>query len=696
MAGKISSRIVHRLRTYFRRSSSAFTIGSNNTITYLQPSTFVTSSDYRTPASPHDCTDTLLLLSIMAYAGPTSLIIEDVPLDPITSLGDIERHFTGAEGYIGAKISNTRLNSTARIVQNFVFEFSSAADAAQAFQSRRIITVADRAYTVIPNGGFFDAERHVEDNVQPNQDQPNAGNVKKEPTDALKCRICMTEFQDSARVVPCLQCKAPRCHDCLKADFKAAMEDMDRMPLRCCEKVIHFDTARGILSPADLEAYKSRFDELNTINPLYCPVPKCSKFLSPRTFDGKSSEVTCPACDTRVCTNCKQIANEGHSCSGDFGRELILGIFSYKTCPKCGMGVAKMFGCPHIRCRCGAHWCWDCQRPLYACYERPCRTARENGNGPQDDSEVEADTNLDDDDEPEPEGPNVSRDQEANEAITDGAHTHRDFDSVHNGLEQSSEPADNPGFAALLIAIDIRDVQSDTAKEESGEQGGAQDIAAHVACGDGGPTTVPGGGPSASDGIHHTVVVVGPNGGGRGNNTIMANEALQPQTQATAGTSNTQEPASSDAISPSLPEFDDNATPDLDDPDLEDWEEDFDLGNEPRDEQWDVWGCRHRFQTFSTAGIPDFWLVGVDARKDDRVEIECMSCFKKVAVLKDDCGSKSDGSSSPPETQDQPGVVVQVKKSGTWKCKLCGVIYCKRCVKVAKKRIMRERISADQ
>ncbi|KAJ9632595.1 hypothetical protein H2204_007899 [Knufia peltigerae] len=444
----------------------------------------------------------------MAYAGPTSLIIEDVPLDPITSLGDIERHFTGAEGYIGAKISNTRLNSTARIVQNFVFEFSSAADAAQAFQSRSIITVADRAYTVIPNGGFFDAERHVEDNVQPNQDQPNASNVKKEPTDALK--------------------------------------------------------------------------------------------------------------------------------------------------------------------------------------------SRENGNGPQDDSEVEADTNLDDDDEPEPEGPNVSRDQEANEAITDGAHTRRDFDSVHNGLEQSSEPADNPGFAALLIAIDIRDVQSDTAKEESSEQGGAQDIAAHVACGDGGPTTVPGGGPSASDGIHHTVVVVGPNGGGRGNNTIMANEALQPQTQATAGTSNTQEPASSDAISPSLPEFDDNATPDLDDPDLEDWEEDFDLGNEPRDEQWDVWGCRHRFQTFSTAGIPDFWLVGVDARKDDRVEIECMSCFKKVAVLKDDCGSKSDGSSSPPETQDQPGVVVQVKKSGTWKCKLCGVIYCKRCVKVAKKRIMRERISADQ
>src|ERR1700761_1115428 len=39
-----------------------------------------------------------------------------------------------------------------------------------------------------------------------------------------------------------------------------------------------------------------------------------------------------------------------------------------------------MYGCPHVRCQCGAHWCWDCQRPMNACYEKPCRAARDAGN----------------------------------------------------------------------------------------------------------------------------------------------------------------------------------------------------------------------------------------------------------------------------------------------------------------------------
>ncbi|KAK5106429.1 hypothetical protein LTS08_000548 [Lithohypha guttulata] len=38
-----------------------------------------------------------------------------------------------------------------------------------------------------------------------------------------------------------------------------------------------------------------------------------------------------------------------------------------------------MFGCSHIRCPCGAHFCWDCQRPIQICWSKPCERAREDG-----------------------------------------------------------------------------------------------------------------------------------------------------------------------------------------------------------------------------------------------------------------------------------------------------------------------------
>ncbi|KAL6249875.1 hypothetical protein RBB50_003731 [Rhinocladiella similis] len=702
MAGSILSRIAHRLRSHFRihpqRSSSAtptFTSVRSNTVTDLQPSTAVTSSDTRTPALQHDYTDSLLLLSIMAGQGPTSLIVKDVPFDPITSLGDVERRFTGAEGFIGAKISDTRLSSTAMIVQDFVFEFSTTADAARGLQSRTTITIADRAYTVQPHGGEFgDPQYHVGEAVQPNEDQPIKGTIRTD----LKCSICMVEFGCSAPAVPCRRCKFPRCFDCLKADFKAAMEDMDRMPLRCCNTIIHHETAREILSTVELEAYKSRFDELSTINPLYCPVPTCSTFLPPRTFNEKGSEVTCPTCNTRVCTNCKQVAHHERGCSKDLGRELILGMFHYKTCPKCGTAVAKMYGCPHMRCKCGAHWCWDCQRPLHSCYQRPCQVARDNGNGPQDESgDEDVDANTDDD-EPGNERPNVSQEQEANGDTTNAtgndnanivpnqedpqnvqmprAHTDRDSNSINNGNEQLSGPA-NLELPALLVANHMRDSLPDKAEEESGEQRTQE-----TACVVHGeiPMTAPDDVISSSA-TDDAVVAQEPENG-CGNNTMT--DETNTQTQAGGPTNTDVDPDTT-----SRPE--DDETRDLDHPNMDDWEEgDFDLGNEPYDELWDIWGCRHRFRLFSTATIPDFWIIGIDAQEDEHVEIECMACFRKGTVSTHERGSKPRRKS--PQAQDQQP---NIAKPETWECKICGVIVCKPCMKAEKKRMMRELNSGD-
>jgi hypothetical protein len=49
----------------------------------------------------------------------------------------------------------------------------------------------------------------------------------------------------------------------------------------------------------------------------------------------------------------------------------------------------KMFGCPHMRCLCGAQWCWDCRRPIKACHRRPCAARVAEGEDDYPDSSSE-------------------------------------------------------------------------------------------------------------------------------------------------------------------------------------------------------------------------------------------------------------------------------------------------------------------
>jgi len=39
----------------------------------------------------------------------------------------------------------------------------------------------------------------------------------------------------------------------------------------------------------------------------------------------------------------------------------------------------KMHGCDHIRCLCGAHWCWSCERSIDVCFSNPCQAQLEDG-----------------------------------------------------------------------------------------------------------------------------------------------------------------------------------------------------------------------------------------------------------------------------------------------------------------------------
>ena len=71
----------------------------------------------------------------------------------------------------------------------------------------------------------------------------------------------------------------------------------------------------------------------------------------------------------RFCSEitCNKIFEYTLTCGGD---ESVVPLYceehriideTAKNCPECDMLVSKTDGCDHMRCNCGAHWCWGCR-----------------------------------------------------------------------------------------------------------------------------------------------------------------------------------------------------------------------------------------------------------------------------------------------------------------------------------------------
>ena len=399
----------------------------------------------------------------------------------------------------------------------------------------------------------------TEDAVPPRKKQKT-----KKPDDCLTCRICHSPVGD-AYLKPCRRCKQPTCYNCIKGLFAAAMSDHERMPVRCCGHVTYHNVLKDLVPQAEVDRYAKRYDEASTSNPFYCPVPTCSAFIPPRVLkiQMQHGRITCESCKTTSCVGCKQVAESDHKCGpqDDGGlqddRDIILKSFQYKICPKCGTGVMRMFGCAHVRCMCGSHWCWDCQRPINACYAKPCSRARDEGETSQ-----AGETDV------------VESDSETEDArLSHEHHLQAAVDSVPLSNEIEDADATRPHIANPA-RLWIRPTAWRTSARTTGNEEPHADVSEE-------PTAPP-----------------------------RAETDDRPDSQ----------PA--------------EALVNLDDPDgNEDWEGgDLDFGNEPADEEWDIWGCLHHFNELDQDNISSKWLF--DQSKAEDFELECMGCFRPMGKVK--------------------------------------------------------------
>ncbi|KXT06169.1 hypothetical protein AC578_1374 [Pseudocercospora eumusae] len=77
----------------------------------------------------------------------------------------------------------------------------------------------------------------------------------------------------------------------------------------------------------------------------------------------------CPTCLVAICTKCRQKAHPDQDCDTTAldHEETMLAQYGYKRCPRCRSGIKRMFGCSHVKCHCGAHFCWYCAKSIDDC-----------------------------------------------------------------------------------------------------------------------------------------------------------------------------------------------------------------------------------------------------------------------------------------------------------------------------------------
>ncbi|CAG8949517.1 hypothetical protein HYFRA_00007749 [Hymenoscyphus fraxineus] len=223
---------------------------------------------------------------------------------------------------------------------------------------------------------------------------PGMTSAEPSPT----CVICLGEKEASEFPYKCPKnCPEQQtCNSCLKDWFIEACRNESRMPPKCCSaEPIPFSTVLHLLSSEQIKLYKSKYEEWSTPNRIYCPVPTCSAFIPPKLYaipekplyvldpqfnpsqppqpglaPTQRPNVQCPACYTSICTTCRSFSHRGECKESDIDPllEKKLKKWKIKRCPKCRAGVRKVFGCSHVQCRCGAHFCFQCLKALNQCF----------------------------------------------------------------------------------------------------------------------------------------------------------------------------------------------------------------------------------------------------------------------------------------------------------------------------------------
>ncbi|KAI0360504.1 hypothetical protein OH77DRAFT_1516988 [Trametes cingulata] len=195
--------------------------------------------------------------------------------------------------------------------------------------------------------------------------------------DTYECVACLSNISVSVEDAVQVSCGHLYHSECLLQLVRVAMQSPSQFPPRCCKKPVLLSTFGHLLDAVEKDAYAMREMEQATSRRVYCSNPRCSRFLGPRVKQLPVHIYDCPAtsCGSRTCARCKaavelSATSEAHQCTHDPGHRAALQLGSrlgWVRCPDCEHLVERDSGCAHMRCICGAQFCYCCGAKWKTC-----------------------------------------------------------------------------------------------------------------------------------------------------------------------------------------------------------------------------------------------------------------------------------------------------------------------------------------
>lgn len=115
----------------------------------------------------------------------------------------------------------------------------------------------------------------------------------------------------------------------------------------------------------EIRRYVRMLQERDTDYPFYCGFASCSMLIgSTKECKAKSKValargMACPNCLGHTCVRCRMPWHVG-PCNKDADLSLLMDEDVFRRCPKCGQGIQKNGGCPHMICTaCGCDFQWE-------------------------------------------------------------------------------------------------------------------------------------------------------------------------------------------------------------------------------------------------------------------------------------------------------------------------------------------------
>jgi hypothetical protein len=206
-----------------------------------------------------------------------------------------------------------------------------------------------------------------------------------DPRSNLCHSACLSCYDEHARKdLVRLGCQHSYCKQCFHQLVLSALQPEEDWPPKCCVTPIDHNTCLKNIPRALAAVYKQKWLEYSI--PMnqryYCPAPDCGIFVPADKINAPYRRARCKN-KHLTCMDCRGGAHvDAAKCPRNRDMELVTrmgGELGWRRCWRCLTMIEHRNSCRHMRCRCGAEFCFVCGRKWWTCgcTERQLRDLKE-------------------------------------------------------------------------------------------------------------------------------------------------------------------------------------------------------------------------------------------------------------------------------------------------------------------------------